>query len=94
MVIHTFVKQGMKGNFDTLCFHVVPQDIFSGVWQETKEDAFLSVKLKLARARARRANPNATTKGAKSGKVRFDVVQRRSGELAWSFKGRAFFMRR
>jgi hypothetical protein len=57
----------MKDNFDTLGFYVVPQDVSSGVRQKAKEDSFASMELKFAR----RANPNATTKGTKSGKVRF-----------------------
>jgi hypothetical protein len=63
----------MKSDFNSLCFDVVPQDILGGKREETKEDAFTSMKLKSTGARARGTNPNTTTKRAHGAKIGLDT---------------------
>jgi hypothetical protein len=55
VVIHAFIEAGMKGDLGSLGVKVVPENIFHGIPEETKEDAFARVVFELARAGAGRS---------------------------------------
>jgi hypothetical protein len=78
-VVHSFVEPSVVCDFDTVCFHVVPQDVLEGVWEiVSKEEAFTDVVVKFSSAFTRGSNPYSRTKCSEIAKIRCLVPWQRS----------------
>jgi hypothetical protein len=65
-IVHAFIKAGMKGNFDSFGFGVIPEYVLGSIAKKSEKDTFASMLLEFARAKARRSNPDTTTKCCKN----------------------------
>jgi hypothetical protein len=72
-------------------FNVVPKDVFHGVGEVSKEDAFADMVLKTSTASARRTNPNATTKRTEVAKIRLGIKTAFEGRRCVIFARESIF---
>ena len=68
-VVHAFVKASMCGNFDTVGFWIEPEDVSSGLGEETEKNAFPGIWSEFSPTTAGGTDPDATTKRAEGSEI-------------------------